>query len=164
VILFDFDSETECSSWIPIDDVVMGGVSHSILEYIGASTGAFSGIVSLKNSGGFASVRTMTSLYDLGRYKGVILRVRGDGKQYKMNLKNEAILDGVQYQAGFAPLQSAWSEVMIPFSEFLPMFRGSRALLSHSFDTTSIHGFGFLISDKQEGAFRMEIDWISAYS
>jgi hypothetical protein len=163
-MLFDFDSEAACNLWMPVNDVVMGGVSHSKLEYIGASTGAFSGIVSLKNSGGFASVRTMTSLYDLGRYKGVMVRVRGDGKQYKMNLKTEAILDGVQYQAAFAPPQGVWSEVMLPFSKFLPMFRGARARLSPSLDTHSIHSFGFLISDKQEGAFRMEIDWIGAYS
>lgn len=83
MILFDFNSESDCKSWHPINDVVMGGLSESRFEYAGASTAVFTGIVSLKNSGGFASVRITTSPYDLRKYEGLKLRVRGDGKSIK---------------------------------------------------------------------------------
>jgi NADH dehydrogenase [ubiquinone] 1 alpha subcomplex assembly factor 1 len=163
MILFDFDSEAACTSWIPVNDVVMGGVSHSRFDYVGESTAVFSGTVSLENSGGFASVRSAPSLYDLGKYAGLLLRVRGDGKKYKMNLKTEATLDGVQYQAVFETQQNVWTEIVIPFSKFVPMFRGVPAQHSPVIDTASICSFGFLISDKQGGAFQMEIDWICVY-
>jgi NADH dehydrogenase [ubiquinone] 1 alpha subcomplex assembly factor 1 len=163
-VLFDFDSQAEFSSWTPINDVVMGGVSHSTFEYIGASTATFSGIVSLENSGGFASVRSSsTSLYDLRRYSGVLLRVRGDGKQYKLNLKTEATFDGVQYQALFQSPNGEWTEIRIAFSEFVPMFRGAPARQATQLDKASICSFGFLISGKQEGLFRLDIDRIGVY-
>jgi NADH dehydrogenase [ubiquinone] 1 alpha subcomplex assembly factor 1 len=163
MVLFDFDSAAECNAWNPINDVVMGGVSVSRFEYVGPSAAMFAGRVSLDNSGGFASVRSAPSLYDLRDYEGLKLRVRGDGKKYKMNLRTEAATDGVQYQAVFEPRRAMWSEIMIPFSEFVPMFRGARVHHAPSLDTASLCTFGFLISNKQAGEFRMDIDWIGAY-
>jgi NADH dehydrogenase [ubiquinone] 1 alpha subcomplex assembly factor 1 len=163
MILFDFDSEAACNSWVPINDVVMGGVSHSRIDYVGESTAEFSGTVSLKNSGGFASIRSARSSYDLRRFSGLLLRIRGDGKQYKMNLKTEAALDGVQYQAVFKTEAGAWTEIRVPFAKFVPMFRGVHAYDSPPLDTASICGFGLLISDKQAGPFRLDIDRIGAY-
>jgi NADH dehydrogenase [ubiquinone] 1 alpha subcomplex assembly factor 1 len=159
-MLFDFNSESECKSWNSINDVVMGGLSESRFEYAGASTAIFKGTVSLKNSGGFASVRILTSPYDLRKFEGLTLRVRGDGKEYKMNLKDDAAFDGIQHPAAFEPDRRQWTEITIPFSEFIPMFRGSRVNNAAPLDRSSICSFGFLISGKQEGVFQLEIDWI----
>ena len=163
MILFDFHSEEECNAWKTINDFVMGGVSESRFEYSGASTAVFTGAVSLKNSGGFASVRSAPSLYNLRKYKGLKLRVRGDGKQYKINLRAEAAFDGVQYQAVFDSKRNEWIEISIPFRDFVPMFRGCLVNHAPQLDTSSICTFGILISGNQEGLFRLEIDWISVY-
>jgi monofunctional biosynthetic peptidoglycan transglycosylase len=141
----------------------MGGVSDSKFEYFGLSTAIFTGRVSFENSGGFASVRSVPSLYDLREYEGLKLRVRGDGKEYKINLKTEATLDGVRYQAVFVPQREVWTEIVIPFSKFVPMFRRARVQHAPPLDTASIRTFGFLISNKQKGPFRLDIDWIGAY-
>jgi NADH dehydrogenase [ubiquinone] 1 alpha subcomplex assembly factor 1 len=163
VILFNFNSEPECNDWNTINDVVMGGVSESRFEYTGASTAVFTGTVSLKNSGGFASVRSAPSLYDLRNNNGLKLRVRGDGKQYKMNLKTDTALDGLQYQAILVTKRNEWTEISIAFTDFVPMFRGGRVNDAPQLDTSSICSFGFLISGNQEGLFRLEIDWIGVY-
>jgi NADH dehydrogenase [ubiquinone] 1 alpha subcomplex assembly factor 1 len=163
VILFDFTVESECASWRPINDVVMGGLSESRFEYAGASTGVFTGTVSLKNSGGFASVRISTAPYDLQKYQGLKLRVRGDGKEYKINLKDDPAFDGVQYQATFEPKSREWCEITIPFADLIPMFRGRSIHQAAPLNRSSICTFGFLISGKQEGLFRLEIDWIGVY-
>lgn len=163
MILFDFDSEAECNSWVPINDVVMGGVSRSRFEYDGESIGVFSGTVSLVHSGGFASIRSMPSSFDLRGHSGLCLRVRGDGKQYKVNLRTEGFPDGIQYQAVFWTKAGTWSEIKIPFSAFVPKFRGAHAYSFPPLDTASICSFGFLISDKQEGSFRLDIDSIGTY-
>ena len=138
MILFDFDTEAACASWVPLNDVVMGGVSDSRFDYVGESTAKFSGTVSLKNSGGFASVRSIPSLHDLRKQSGLVLRVRGDGKRYKMNLKTEGALDGVQYQSVFQTQADSWTEIVLPFSTFVPVFRGKREfdsppLIQHRF-------------------------------
>jgi NADH dehydrogenase [ubiquinone] 1 alpha subcomplex assembly factor 1 len=163
MILFDFNNEAECNSWHEINDVVMGGMSRSKFESVGAGIAVFSGNVSLKNSGGFASVRSVPSLYDLREYKGLKLLVRGDGKQYKMNLKTQQTFDGILYQAVFEPKRDEWDEILIPFSSFLPVFRGVLAQHAPSLDTASICSFGFLISNRQEGRFRMEIRRIGVF-
>jgi hypothetical protein len=163
VILFDFNSVAECSLWNPINDVVMGGDSHSRFDYVEGSRAVFAGTVSLKNFGGFASIRSTPSLYDLREYVGLLLRVRGDGKLYKLNLKTDGNFDGITYQATFEPLNGKWKELQIPFLEFVPMFRGARVHYAAPLDATSICSFGFLISCEQECTFHMDIDWICAY-
>jgi len=72
--------------WASITDTVMGGVSIAELEFSPEGLLTFSGRVSLENNGGFASVRTQSAQIDLSAYKGLLLKVRGDGKRYSLNL------------------------------------------------------------------------------
>ena len=43
--------------WTSVNDVVMGGVSDSLMQVSEDGTGVFAGHLSLENNGGFASVR-----------------------------------------------------------------------------------------------------------
>ena len=56
-VLFDFSDPAAVAEWAPIDDRVMGGVSHSRLRHDPAGHAVFEGQVSLDRGGGFASVR-----------------------------------------------------------------------------------------------------------
>ena len=56
LVLFDFSQPDELP-WLPIDDAVMGGVSHSEMR-IEDGRAVFAGVVSLDFGGGFASVRS----------------------------------------------------------------------------------------------------------
>jgi len=84
-LLFDFSTERTVGAWVSIDDVVMGGVSSSRLEATGSDTAVFTGLVSLENNGGFASVRSRPEEHDLGGYSGLEIRIRGDGRRYKIS-------------------------------------------------------------------------------
>ncbi len=161
--IFSFDDQRIASAWDPIGDVVMGGVSVGRMESA-AGYAVFTGRVSFENEGGFASVRSETGHYDLGTYEGLILRVRGDGKRYKLNLRTDERFDGIVYQARFETVPSEWIEVRIPFSDFFPAFRGIRVNDAPPLDTRHIRSFGLLISDRQEGPFRLEIARLSAYA
>ena len=105
-LLFDFARPEACSVFAPIDDAVMGGRSSSRLER-GEGFAVFRGVVSLAEGGGFASVRSAPARHDLSQADGLWLRVRGDGRTYKLNLRTEASFDGVSYQASFAPPELA---------------------------------------------------------
>ena len=55
--LFDFTTATNSTAWQIVNDDVMGGVSTSRFQ-VRTNGAVFSGVVSLENNGGFASVRS----------------------------------------------------------------------------------------------------------
>ena len=55
-----------------------------------------------------------------------------------------------------------WSEVRVPFETFSGSFRGMQ-LPDAKFDPSKIERLGFLLADKKEGAFDLEVDWVRAY-
>ena len=124
--------------------------------------GIFEGFVSLENNGGFASVRSQDALFDLRDYQGIAVRLKGDGKRYKLSIKNNTQWDGIYYYYEFITKKDQWNTVFAPFTEFVPMFRGRIVPEAPSLDPKKVASLGFMISGKQEGAFTLMIDWIKA--
>ncbi|XP_062218698.1 protein HIGH CHLOROPHYLL FLUORESCENCE PHENOTYPE 173, chloroplastic-like isoform X2 [Phragmites australis] len=102
--------------WGALDDVVMGGVSESTFQILptgsetGGTTGLFKGIVSTSNNGGFTSIRTknFTVPEDLSAYDGIELRVKGDGRRYKLIIQTSVEWDAVGYTASFDTTKGEW--------------------------------------------------------
>ena len=163
LVVFDFDKTGDREQWRPINDTVMGGISESRLQLTKDGKALFTGNVSLKNYGGFASLQSKPSNYDFSGYNGILIRVKGDGKRYKLSIKNNTFLDSPRYQAAFHTERGAWSTIRIPFHTMVPTFRGTVLTNESTVDITKVKSFSLLISDKQEGPFRLEIDWIKAY-
>jgi hypothetical protein len=88
-LIFDFGSTDEEKRWEIMTDEVMGGMSQSQISITSNKTANFRGEVSLKNYGGFASIRTQTKDYRLDGYTGLSLRVKGDGKKYRLRLRTD---------------------------------------------------------------------------
>lgn len=124
---------------------------------------AFIGEVSLENNGGFVSVQGPEIKQPLGDFDGIALRVKGDGKRYKCSLRTDDLFDGASHQAVFATKTGEWQIVKIPFTDFMPTYHGRRLSDDKRLKRETIRKPGFLISDKQNGGFRLEIDWINAY-
>jgi monofunctional biosynthetic peptidoglycan transglycosylase len=160
VPVMDFDEESE--PWRTINDGVMGGVSSSGF-LVKEGIARFEGTVSLENNGGFASVRSRSRDYDISLFQGMVLRVRGDGKRYAFRLRTTSGFDGISYEARFKSVADQWITVRMPFKAFQPVFRGRVIRDAEPLDLKSVKTFGFLISDKQTGKFRLEIDWVNAY-
>jgi monofunctional biosynthetic peptidoglycan transglycosylase len=154
---------TATESWPNIDDTVMGGVSSSEMV-IEDGVAVFRGEVSLENNGGFASVRSDSRDHDLSAFDGLVIRVRGDGKRYKVRLRTTGSFGGPSYQATIEPAPGKWQEIKIPFREFAPVFRGRRLPDHPPLDPGEVKTFGLLIADKQAGPFRLEIEWIAGYT
>jgi monofunctional biosynthetic peptidoglycan transglycosylase len=163
LLISNFDKPGEGNIWRVINDGVMGGISSSTWKITENGAAVFAGNVSLENNGGFASVRSAAGTYDLSKYKGIALRVKGDGKRYNLNLKTDAEFDSILYQAEFATEKEKWQLIELPFSRFVPTYHGFTPPDAPKLDTKEIKRFGFLIADKQQGPFRLEIDWIKAY-
>jgi len=149
-------------TWPHINDGVMGGVSSGEMS-TGDGYAIFRGTVSFENNGGFSSVRSQAIVHDLSAFEGLVLRVRCDGKRYGFRLKTDASFDGVSYQVKIEPPAGEWTEISVPFTDFLPVYRG-RVVRDHPpLDPSRIATFGLIIS-RQEGPFRIDIESVRAYS
>ncbi len=147
--------------WPHINDGVMGGVSSGGMS-AGDGYATFQGTVSFDNNGGFSSVRSPAVVHDLSAFEGLVLRVRGDGKRYGFRLKTDASFDGVSYQVQIEPPAGEWTEISVPFIDFIPVYRG-RVVRDHpQLDPSRIATFGLIIS-RQEGRFRIDIESVRAY-
>jgi monofunctional biosynthetic peptidoglycan transglycosylase len=57
-----------------------------------------------------------------------------------------------------------WVTVQVPFADLRPTFRGRLLRNRPALEGAAVRQIGFMIADKQEGPFRLEIDWIKAYA
>ncbi len=160
----DFADADFVKQWYAIDDRVMGGVSRSGLASTPDQTAVFAGEVRFDHGGGFASVRGPVGTYGdaMDGSTALILRVRGDGKRYTLNVRTDPGFDSPAYQAVFAPPKDAWDELRIPFERFEARFRGRAVTDAPRLDPAGICSFGLLIAERQKGPFRLEIAWIAA--
>jgi NADH dehydrogenase [ubiquinone] 1 alpha subcomplex assembly factor 1 len=159
--LFDFSSSSpdDPSDWQSIDDPVMGGVSES--RFVATDDGAaFAGTVSLKQGGGFASVRAPEVERDLSGVEGLQVRLRGDGKHYWLTTYTEAG-GSISYRASLQPPPD-WTTVAVPFATLTPYRRGTEVPDAPPFEPAQLRTLGFLIADEQTGSFRLEVAWIRA--
>ena len=63
----------------------------------------------------------------------------------------------------FKTKKDEWMEVDLPFSNFFAAYRGRQLPEHPPIDAAKITTMGLLIADKQEGNFRLEIDWLQGY-
>ena len=156
-------TDADAVPWMIVNDGVMGGRSTSDIRRTERETLLFTGYVSLENNGGFASTRADVYPLDLSDFQGVTLRVRGDGRLYQLRFRTSGAFEGVAYRAEFQTTREEWVEISLPFESFEPSFRGRIPRGVDPLDTSNIRQMGFLIGDKKEGPFRLEIDWVRAY-
>ena len=161
--LTDFTADTADLGWYVVNDNVMGGRSDgTFAEHDG--TLVFTGNTNT-NGGGFSSIRTKSLDLDLSLYAGIRLRVKGDGRRYTWRLATNARWRGgeIGYWAEFDTRDGEWMTVDVPFSNFVPRFRGTR-LDGPALDPTEIRGMGLMIYDGKDGLFGLHLDSVHAYS
>ena len=159
-MIFDFQAAINSTKWQVVNDDVMGGVSTSQFQLLTNGGAIFSGVVSLENNGGFASVRSTPVRENLNGTDAFVLRVRGDGRRYKFTVRTEAGFNALNYQAEFTTKRGEWEEHRLAFKDFMPTFRGRVLTDVPPLIPSKITSVGLLISDKKAGPFRLEMSWI----
>lgn len=159
--LIDF-TENPPRPWYVVNDGVMGGLSDSGMRLTPNGTGEFSGVLSLENNGGFASVRTPLLPFDYAAFTGVQLRVKGDGRTYQLRFRTDERFDGVAYRALFPTQEGVWTTVLMPFEDFQPTFRGRILEGVPPLDTSRLEQLTLMVADKKAGPFLLEVGSITA--
>jgi monofunctional biosynthetic peptidoglycan transglycosylase len=140
--------------WLVINDDVMGGRSSAQVSAMGEGL-SFRGTLSLANNGGFSSTRRLLTEAPAGA-TGIRLEVRGDGRAYQFRLRQDQRFDGVAWRAPFRT-NGDWQVVELRFEDFEPVFRGRPVPEAGKADPERVSQVGFMIADKREGPFRLEV-------
>lgn len=162
-IIFDFNSNEKSTKWYIVNDDVMGGISKSDMVINKDGTATFKGNVSLENNGGFASVRFILDSIPQNRFKGAIVRFKGDGNIYNLRFRSNDNFDGYAYQAKVKTEKDTWKEFKISFDDFVPVYRGITLKDKPPLTSKDIAQMGILIADKQSGEFEVILDWVKFY-
>jgi len=156
IIIEDF-TKNGLLNWNIVNDTVMGGRSQAQMS-VRNNTAEFTGYLSLANNGGFSSVRAYypNNLFDIN---SIVLRVKGDGRKYSFRVRAENN-SWVSYTQSFATEKGAWQEITLNIEDFYPTYRGYNLRDIPKLSESIIREVGLMISDKVEGNFKIDIDWI----
>ena len=156
IMIEDF-SEKSLLNWNIVNDTVMGGRSQARMS-VRDNKAEFMGFLSLANNGGFSSVRAYypNDLFDIN---SIVLRVRGDGRKYSFRVRTDNN-SWVSYTQSFDTKKDTWQEVVLDIKDFYPTYRGYSLRNIPKLSDSIIREIGIMISDKIEGSFKIDVDWI----
>ena len=89
----------------------------------------------------------------------IVIRLRGDGREYNLNLYTTSRQTAFSYRATFDTPEREWIEVRLPLTDFVATSFG-RIVENRPLNPNDIAGVGFLIADEKAGPFELEVDWM----
>ncbi|KAK9294386.1 hypothetical protein QLX08_010982 [Tetragonisca angustula] len=155
------------------------GYSTAKLELSSFGTGIFHGILDTRlpkdgktTHAGYCNITSLQKFKSFGRrdyynwvnYNELVLRIRGDGRCYMLNILQKGIIDLSQYDCHHYVMYTRggpyWQVVRIPFSKFVFNTKGDINENQYPVCDAHITNFGITLADKRPGPFRLEIDYI----
>ncbi len=159
-VLIDFRNREGASGWNVVNDGVMGGRSVGKLRKADNGALNFFGRLSLENNGGFTSIRSGRIDIEMQPEDGFRVRLKGDGRTYIFNLYPKTQRMAFSYRASLPTVAGEWTEVVVLLKDFTPTSFGRQVKNKGPLSPDQISRIGFMLSDKQPGAFELEIDWV----
>jgi len=158
--LLDSNGKTSKIKWNIVNDTVMGGRSSSRWSDK-SSTLSFEGFLSLENNGGFASIRHDLNNINLSGTEGIFIKVKGDGRKYQFRIRSQASR-WANYSQEFKTKKDTVQTFYLPYKDFKPSWRGRSVRNVPTLTGKDVRGIGFLLGDKIQGKFKLDILNISA--
>lgn len=181
-VVFNFKNESALDTWVVTTDADhREGKSSAKLELSSAGAGLFHGNVNSEHikdgivkRTGYANIRTKRvrrsfkreSTYDWTQYNTLVMKVRGDGRSYLINLHTEGYFDlqwnDVYHYVLFTRGGPHWQLVKIPFSKFFLSSKGRIQDRQGPIRLDRVTHFGFSVGAKNnmDGPFQLEIEYI----
>ena len=156
--LFEFADPDEAQRWRVVVDGVMGGLSTGGLAQQD-NTLVFTGETSLRNNGGFSSIRAPVPAGSVAGYDALRIRVMGDGRTWILGARG-AGNRGDSYWERFETTEGEWQTVTVPIMGMVRQYFGNP--IAGRLQPAAVRGVEFYIYDKKAGPFRLQIDRIEA--
>lgn len=155
-VVMDF-TKKEAQNWSVQLDGVMGGRSAGTVEF--SESGLhFKGNLSLENNGGFAAIRSPWGQFDLSDAKRVKVRIKGDGRVYKVTLDDTKAWYLPNYEVKMKTEKGKWLDLNIPISDFRISRMGEMGSSAPSSDQMAgVIRVGIILADKNPGPFEIEV-------
>ena len=158
--IIDFGKDTGGQYWTIVNDDVMGGLSSSSAVFTESSL-LFNGTLSLENNGGFASIRSANGKFDLSKYTTVKIKFRSTGRDFALQLSNSKLFFRPNYKLIFGSSTGEWEIVKLKIADFQQYTMGKISGPTINKDKLeNIIRISIILSDKKEGPFEIEIDYI----
>ncbi len=156
-LIYNAQDQTNNQKWYVVDDGVMGGLSRGKIQMNDTGNLEYSGTVRTENNGGFSSIRYEFGAKNASNYTFLVLKVKGDGKNYQFRIKE----DKFQRFSFISTFNTSgkWETVKMPLTDFYPSFRGNR-LNSPNFNGKEMEEIAILIGNKTKENFVLEIEKI----
>ena len=162
--LVDFSNLLFNEDWKVVTDEVMGGCSNGSFKILASKLGCFSGHISLKNNGGFSTVKIAVAPAIINKGNGIKIIVLGDGNTYSFRISTSESNNYYQYKVEFTTEIDKWQSFKFDFNEFDAVYRGQPVPDAPPLKTQHIETVGFLIANKQMGEFCLYTSQISIYT
>ncbi|GAB0494770.1 hypothetical protein MMPV_006066 [Pyropia vietnamensis] len=165
ITLFQFGNQSAFDSWTAVQPpsalAEMGLAARPARvawSLTGASRAAFLGQV-FDVYEGVAEAKCTPRRYNLAGFSGLVLRVIGNGKRYRLVLRTRAAAArGVQYVATFGTIKNKWLTVRLPFSEFVPYAAGTASPWQQPSRRSSSSGAKDVANENMEGSSEEEVE------
>lgn len=156
--------QAEVSKWRTVLDGVMGGRSTGN-RFAQDGHMTFKGTINT-NGGGFSSIRRPMSTGDMDGAKALKLRVKQDGRSYRLTFRTSARFRGrpISYQLPIPQTAiGKWADVMVPLSNFRTSVFGYE-VPAPPFAATDVREMGVILADGIDGPFQIDLGEISCVS
>ncbi|XP_031624576.1 complex I intermediate-associated protein 30, mitochondrial [Contarinia nasturtii] len=180
--VFEFMKQEDIDKFITTSDSDHNeGYSHCSFKISEAGYGLFSGVLdsTVPKQGnvakaGYCNVTSLgvkksfqrDSYFDWGQYNTLVLRVRGDGRPYSLNLHSPGFFDVTWHDIYSYILYTRggphWQLVKIPFSKFFLVAKGSVQDKHCYMSSIQVSRIGITAAglNWMDGEFNLEIDYI----
>ena len=154
-------SEGRTNNWVILTDNVMGGLSAAEMDYANTSL-KINGNVSLKNRGGFVSIKSAWGKLDLSSFTTVKITFRSSKQKFAFTLENSRRWFEPAYKHEFSAREiNTWETVTLKLEDFLEEEIGRpTGNKTNKTILESILRIGISTNEKREGPFQLEIESI----
>lgn len=183
-VVWQFRGKEDLDKWMVTSDKTIGGRSEVFLKMgknnqsallYGTlsseppqdgenSSSGYCAMISRIPRGPFERKRS----FDWSQFNTLYLRVRGDGRPWMVNIKEDTDLIQKKNQMYsyflFTRGGPYWQEVKIPFSKFFFSNQGRIRDVQSQLLLDKISSIGFTLADKVDGPFFLEIDFIGVFN
>lgn len=179
-VIWRFGKQESLQNWtVTCDSDHNEGYSSATLNLNKLGHGLFSGELSTKvpkdgriKRAGYCNMTTLPARKSFKRetyldwtsYNMLVMKVRGDGRSYVMNVSTKGyfdiLWDDIYHFVLYTRGGPYWQVSKIPFSKFFLSSRGRVQDRQFPIPLNKVTNFGISVGDKINGPFNLEIDYI----